>query len=240
MKKIANVFIVFLITMILSGCTATYDLEIKDDGTLLEQLKVNNQLPNDVVELYTKNPIPLSLNEGSVLDYDGDITSAKTKEKSYIEYYDVKYNNETMTFKGKNNIKKFDNTRIATSLFNNIHSNYYSNLISIYGYNGLMVFLSYPELERVVVNIKTDLKVVDNNADSVDGNKYTWIFDKNTPDTKTLYLEIERIIPKEVKEKSDEGNSGGKYTVYIVFGLIGALLILALILKRHYSKNKTI
>ena len=236
MKKIKTVVLIFSV-FILSGCTATYDLVLNEDGDLQDKLVIkSDMLSSTNTSLYTKHPMPTSLDVGCVLDYDTyDLENAEEKQEN-IDYYDVKYDNDNkmLSFESKNSIDLYQNTRIANLLFNNIHVNNYNDMISIYGYNGLIAFLSYPELEQVIVNIKTLGNVVSHNADKVIGNKYTWYFDKNTSDTKDLYLEIKKEDEKNVVETKKTGINSS----YVLIGVFFALIIAIVIMKIYQSRKE--
>lgn len=51
---------------------------------------------------------------------------------------------------------------------------------------GLKYFEQYPNLETVTINIRSSYKMLENNADYVNGNVYTWVLRKGTK--KSIYL----------------------------------------------------
>ena len=48
--------------------------------------------------------------------------------------------------------------------------------------------------DSLTINIKTDLPVIENNADEVDGNTYTWIIDENNYQNHPINLRISRNV----------------------------------------------
>ena len=234
MKRIVKIGILLFISLFISGCTATYNLKINEDGTINDSLVVNHKFSAATINLYTKNKIPTSLDENCVLDYDTYDGSANEEYDENSNYYTVSYKNNMLSFQSQELIDNYDNTRIANLLFNNIHVNNYSNMISVYGYNGLAAFLSYRDLDSVVVNIEVSGNVVENNADKVVGNKYTWYFNKNTADSKELYIEMDSAS----KEKTVVSKKSKINTSYILIGLFAILIILLIALKISQSKKQ--
>lgn len=83
-------------------------------------------------------------------------------------------------------------------------------------------------LDKLVVNITTDLKVTYNNADKVDGNKYTWIIDDTNFQNKPINMKIDL---KETEEKS--------FMWKFILIIIGVIIIIGIsFLIFMYSKNK--
>lgn len=228
-RTLKLIFIIFLVLFI-TGCTATYNMTI-DGEQVRDSLTVNSNFTSNQIKAYTQNAVPVNMNIGCFLDYDQDDVEDATKKKSEINYYEItSKNHSNLNATSASSIKEYKNSRIANSLFNNININNYDNKISIFGFNGLSAFISNLELEKVTVNITVkNKKVTVNDADKVKDNTYTWYFDKNTDDNKTLYLEMENIIKEETTKKS--------YSSYIILAIFAISLIALIIVKIKDIKN---
>lgn len=234
-KKTKMILLVFMI-FILSGCHATYDVKIDGDD-IEEKLTISNAHFNaDQITTYTTYPIPVNLNNSCFLDYDTENLKREDQQKiEGVNYYDITSENNT-NLKATSHlfINNYKQSRIANTLFNNLNVNHYPDMTSIYGYNGLSAFLTYPELEEVTVNIQVSSHVSQHNADQVKGRTYTWYFSKNTSDSKTLYLEMKKENNKEKKKESTEFYSG-----YIILGICFICLVIGMILKIYLSKKES-
>ena len=89
-----------------------------------------------------------------------------------------------------------------------------------------------PRLNNLTVNIKTDLKVTDNNADKVKGNRYTWTFDSND-----FYDKSIKIVMQKNKNLNSSVNSIGKIVIIILMLLVISIIIYKIIRKRYLSEN---
>ena len=232
MKKYIKLTLLVFIAVFLTGCKAKYNIEINDDE-ISENLSINNaNFTDDQINAYTNNPVPVDINDSSFLDYDSDSNNNSVKEEG-VNYYNIKFQNQSQAnIKATMTVKQLNDSRIANSLFNNIHVNNYENVISIYGYNGLQAFISNPELEAVSVNIKVnDMKVTSNDADEVNNNVYSWYFTKDTNSDKTLYIEMSKTEKANVKKS--KFNTG-----YIVLGVFFSCIIVLSIIKIYDLRRK--
>ena len=131
----------------------------------------------------------------------------KTSFRNYIPIYatdvivdtepdqphpDIKYYEKTETdlgngylfnYKYNFDIDKYKEARTIKDGFRsyNISFNEDNQTISLStDSEGILYFDDYPLLEEVTINIKTDYLVLENNADRVNGNTYTWVFTKDS------------------------------------------------------------
>lgn len=83
-------------------------------------------------------------------------------------------------------------------------------------------------IDKLVINIKTKLKVTDHNADKVDNNTYTWIINEDNYQNKPINMKIDL---KNTQEKS--------FAWSIILIIAGVILIVILALLVHiHIKNK--
>ena len=82
------------------------------------------------------------------------------------------------------------------------------------------------QFDSLTINIKTDLEVVENNADKVDGNTYTWVINENNYQNHPIQMRIKK------------GTDKGFNFWIIIIVIIVLLLIIAIFAYNTYLKNK--
>ena len=87
-------------------------------------------------------------------------------------------------------------------------------------------------LEEVTVNIKTDYLVEEDNADKVDGNTYTWVFDRDSNKNINMVIDTTETI-KEI----DSRKSNNTMIIVSIVLVIGVILLLLFV---KYKKNDKI
>ena len=80
--------------------------------------------------------------------------------------------------------------------------------------------------DEVVINIKTDNKVLSNNADKVSGNTYTWVINRKNLGHVKINMEL-----------SKKTNISG-YIIYVIVGIIGIVLCVFGFIVFRKIKNK--
>ena len=97
------------------------------------------------------------------------------------------------------------------------------------------------EVDDLTININTELTVTSNNADTVDGNYYTWKIDKNNYKTKALSMYIERP-QQEIKEddskKNNNTNTKKDNTALHILFVIGIYLAIIIFVINIFNKKK--
>lgn len=243
MKKIKYLFVLIL-PFILCGCNAEYNLEIVDDE-YKEELNVTasednstNLIAYDMSikqynDFYLEKPIPASMNI--------TIFSEDNKEAEGVKYYQKEdLTTEDITgIKFKNTFTKeeYEKSRIVNESYNRfligtIDGNVVLSTGEVFKY-----FKEVPILDTVTVNIKTNHKVIKNNADEVKDNVYTWYITKDNYENKP----IEFQFSKEEKV-SNYDNVIGKTILKVVIIIISIILVLGLaalfIFVKHKRSNK--
>lgn len=191
--------LIMLVVLFLTGCNVTYNIEIKDDkilektGVFLNESDIiitnadingntDSQMSlNEIVDYYYNEGLNAfhnkvlndSLYKKEKINKDGDVGLRFSYDYNYANYNDsfmVKYCTDNNIFK---NDKKY---------------------ISIDVEDGFDVFDwdVYQQLENLTIKIKTNYKVVENNADSVKGNNYEWIIDRDNYKEKNIHLKIKK------------------------------------------------
>lgn len=239
MKKIIKIIVFVFLIVFMTGCNATYNVTI-EENKITDSLTVESNFSSNQIKAYTENAVPVSINVGCFIDYDQDNIENKEKVPG-VNYYSItSKNNMELNATSNMYINEYEKSRIANSLFNNININNYEDKISIYGFNGLSAFTLNPDLESVTVNITVkDKKVIINDADQINGNTYTWNFNRNTNNSKTLYLEMKNIQKKAPKNELEESTTNKSYySTYIILFIFVASVIALVIIKIKDMKNK--
>lgn len=222
MKK---VLLMLSFLFLLTGCSASYELEIKEDK-FSEKIILNDMnVSDDLMEVYLTNAMPFDYQETSYLYYDKIVKPYEIERTKGNKYYDLKsfgqYGIEA-NFSGKFSDYKYSNALHST--FNSVHVNNYEDYISIYGFDGVSAFSNYSTLDRIDVKIKVDKTVREHDADEVNGNTYIWHFYKNNPE-KSLYIEMDsnKVIVEQEKPKITKNIN------YVPFIILGGILVVVIV-----------
>ena len=194
-KNIKKLFLVLFI-FIISGCKAEYNLNISD---------------NKIIEssnFYT---------EENDLDFDNlDEDGPSSLEDIYNNYYkqdyrafDYEINNESLYKKKKLNdygmnlsytydFENFGNSLLFNYEISDGDNSYVNNekyiSIKISDFNCFYGEEEDAISHNLTINITTDLKVLENNADRVNGNVYSWDINRDNYYDKGLYIKIKKNI----------------------------------------------
>ncbi len=175
MNKI-KIILLCVITITFTGCTAEYTLEIDENLTFTESMKLeeNNDffiLNNSTSEEYINNK----------LKYRDDLDTFD---------YDIIYNDDTTIFKADYFEKSIEDYQASSLLINNMFSTLNVEIekekLSIYAtdYTGHSHFgprltAEEPDYSSIKIIIKSPLKLISTNADVVDEENgvYIWNYD---------------------------------------------------------------
>lgn len=235
--KIKKIIIIVLVLM-LTGCSATVNIDIDSN------LKVNEK---DIISFDN-----ISTPNASMRSYINSFLNYYKPTISYKRYsYEVKEGGR----KSKVIFKKSSDNMcdlISTGLFNNqlydriecTEDELYINVKSV-GQNSFGKKQSEKEfdVDDVTINITLPVDVIENNADSVSKNKYTWYYDKQTSPSKELYFKISKSSVEEnkakivKKQKIKSGVNTGIKIIIVVAVFVG-ILYLASRLYDKYKQNR--
>ena len=197
MKK--RLFILVLLTFLLCGCSATVNISI-NDSTINERISIQ-EAPygdasiNDIAQQYRKY-IP-AFKDTIMVDTMPDVatdgvkyyrTSSTEVNGLYNAYYQYDYN-----FREYKNATSINNA-FKSSMVQ--YDSYEKQILITTEASGMVLFSSYPQLENVRINISTNYKVLESNADYSSGNVYTWEFNRDTK--KGVYLLLQDLTGKSV------------------------------------------
>lgn len=183
MRKIKYIFLVLTICLV-TGCSVEYDLTI-------EKKAINEK----VTFIYSNN----EENKNSINELSKQSSAAfynpSTKKTGY---YDISTSEDSNNLYLKYKYKYTDNDFKYSNIINQCY--YKKNIIN--GDNYIIIKTEgtfsclYDDYEQViddvVIKIKTNLKVVENNADEVRFNQYIWKIDKDNYNDKPIYIKIDK------------------------------------------------
>ncbi len=225
--------IVLILSLIfLSGCSVEYNLNIDDDQYLEDLTLTTSSTSQDYENLKNYSwPKPI--------DYTVTGYSEAPEKQDGVTYYDYLNNSNdnqaSITYKYDMSESQIKKSAIIHNCFTSINIYNSDNSKTLQTSSGFECFDKYPPLENVTVNIKTTKEVVDNNADFVNNNTYTWVINKANASTKSIYLELNNSTTQE-EEVSQEGLS-----IEIILIIIGVFIILLVVLiklkNRKYRRN---
>lgn len=219
-KKLA---LFFFILIVATGCDGVYNLEIYDnkyreDATITETNTLN---------WYDKN-------ENGV---------------SFRDFLDEEYNRDNYYY---HKTMLSDSSALALNYKSDFDLNAYSSLglpyrcydyfniieedttILISTSNKNQCYERYKWLDNITVNLKTNHKVLDNNADSVKGNTYTWNLTRENASDKSLQIKISKY--DFVNNYDNEIAKNALLIIGIVLTL-AIIVALAIFIIRRIQKN---
>ena len=231
MRYIKRILLILFLVIMISGCSVDYRIKINDD---------------------------LSVREVAYISENTDRMKSRTNldvDKSVKYLYDIHKRNQMgshdYSITSSNQI-----TRVyASNSYKNLDefSRLYSSDITdspIIRKEGDIVHLSIvqtnyidsnastkPVYDDITVTIEVPFKVIYNNAEKVDGNKYIWTIRKDD-ELKTIKISFN---PKNVNKKVSLGFGERKVNVaYEYILIIGLVIVVAIIIIFIYFKNKKI
>lgn len=206
MKKI---ILLFLCLFLLTGCTVNYDLNItKSDMT--EDISIS--IPKSNLDKETKKFI--KNNENIV--YEG-------QDIFYKKNYKENKNNININYSYTHYEDNLANSKFLNWCYDKIKIDKTSETINISTSKTFKCLNHYGEvkIDKAIINIKTKLKVISNNADEVHGNTYTWRINKDNYMKSPINIQLEnkyQILNKASKE------------LFIIYGAIAVLIIILVLL----------
>ncbi len=239
MKKI-RVFILIMVMFVISGCSSEVTLTINDNI-------VNEKVVIDVSEDKNKKEIKLAFRNYIPIYKDDVLSDTEPDEpKTGVIYYNREDTGNQLVYTTNFPLTKYINSYALNSAFYSPYIKVDSSsgeVIISTNKNGMLVLKDYPNLSSVKVNIIVPYKVLDNNADSVKGNVYTWNFTRNS--NKAIYI---KYNPKENSANTIQGEeqtvnlSKDKKTplqklveenivLFVILGFGGFAIILFVVLK---------
>jgi len=176
MKKL---WLLLLFTFLITGCDATYKIEIYND-TVTEKVTPwynSSEVSGDIYE-YTRELSQKYDDNGDFLTHDSK-KNVKNKNQIGIEL--------TNKYKGIEDFK--DNSKIINYCYiaQNI-TQYEKDSITLKTSQEFTCFNEIEELENVTIAIKSNHKLKETNADKIKGHTYYWYINKENYQNKPISL----------------------------------------------------
>lgn len=193
MKKI---LMLLFFVMFLTGCSTEVNIIINDTG-----INETISIIDDNTNYYNNVPV----------FYDDIFSEIEPDVRNEgVNYYNKNVTHGTNGYKINYNYKfTLDEYKRARSIknafqsFNIIKNTADGELTISTDSSGLKYFNTYSNLNDVKININPSYKVKDSNADYVNGNVYTWLYNKHTK--KHIYMVLE--IPKDESNVNSNPNN---------------------------------
>ena len=200
MKKKLLLLIGLLI--LLTGCTTEVNIYISDNG-VSEEIIIESYPTSYITKAQIKTAFRKYVPAyGSVLLADSEADQAK-RGVSYYTYNIVDFNNGyKTTYSYTFPLKRYYDARtlkeayLSSSVTNN--DNEFTILTDTSGNQYLYL---YPDLDKLVINVKTDYEIEDSNADSCNSNSCKWVYTKDS-NNKGIYIKL-----KKTKTNSNNSNN---------------------------------
>lgn len=233
MKKI----LLLLSFIILSGCTAEYNLEYVDN-TLKEEFVIEADSYEYCGEYLCSNYINSYYNTNISINYlDNEEELASNDDLSKYTFY----NKSLINSSGKYGMileydfddqAKYSTSYISRKLFNNV----IVNDEKIYAYDINNIFENYIYLSEIVVSFSTDKFVSSTNCDEEKDNKYFWYINKNNYQGKVISIQFD-VETNEENTMVKNGYLTWNSVKYIFLILLVIVLVIILIIYEKVRKS---
>lgn len=240
MRKTVRQFIVLIgIILLLSGCTVDYDLNI-DDDFVNENLSFveNDNSKLDTIRTYGTFWMDDISYRNLINEYMKMDIASTSDNKQFYDKQLISNNGVGMNLNSKFKLDNYSESKIAYNCYKYFNVDSEDGIYTISTSKDFLCFNDdYPLLEQVNINITTKYKVLENNADSVNGNTYSWVINKRNADNSKIIIKF--------KTKSDNVfaniiNEDNKFLIIILgaIGVIGLIIVFYVYLKS--KKNNKI
>lgn len=230
MKK--RIIILLILALFTTGCTCEYNLKI-ENGEYQETVTLIGENNQEINLLDDKYSIPV---DKEIYNHPGD---PDTVPQTDGENYKYNFSGNKLTFTYDFNDNSYQNSSAVSNCYNTLTVGYHNDSTIISTSSNAICFSRYPTLNNIQVNVTIDGEVSSHNADSVNGNIYTWNLTRENADSKSINLIFkEKATGKEGANNpiSEVKKTKKDYSMYILGGI---LLVLFLIGYRIYIKIKS-
>lgn len=172
--KNKSLFIIILI--LITGCSVEYNLNI--DSSFSEHTVYIPESSEEMID-GTQYRLPALFSE-SRLTYD----NSNLKEIKYYNIKTLKDNKFSFNFVYDDN--QLNDSNIANSCYQFFSVDAKENEVSILTGNKFYCFDVYEELDSVTININSNYKVIQSNADKIVGKKHTWYITRENASNKPI------------------------------------------------------
>ena len=226
MKK-KMLFLCLLCFFMITGCDVNYELAI-DNDTFKENITMTFSkldIDDEGIAVYKNNKTPISMNENEDKFYDVIVNELN-------DSYDLIYRYD-------HDLSSFKNSYFLANCYPDFDVQSNDKEITLYSGNRFMCFEGDDGLQAdsVKINITTDLKVLENNADYVTGNTYTWTIDHNNYENKLIDIRLQKDVTLKETIENLNVESNASYMSLIIVGVILIIAIIIFVFVRHKRKK---
>ena len=226
LKKIKLISLLLLLFLV-SGCSATYVLDIKS-GEVNESLYINNY-DKETWDSY-KERINIAAGGAVATNYLEDEPEVNEKTEG-INYYNIKriehLDNVGVSYQNIFNKEEYKNSNIIFMNTSDFDYSYNADKIKI-NIKNIEAFKFHPDLKELTVKLTTNHEVLNTNANEIKDNTYFWYLNKNNIEEKTINIELSsKIVEKKLGFlEADEEGYFGKSTLVVIYYIIGIIILL--------------
>ena len=221
----------FFIIILLTGCSVKYDLTINNDFSVSEKVIASEQTKK--LESLTR------LKGDSAVEYI--YKNYKRDKNIFMNTYTKQDSTITTATTSYNNISDYSND-FKSDIFKKINVKKDGTFVTLTANqsNPLTKNTSYSYIyDDITIKIKVPFKVIENNADSVVNDIYTWKID-----TKNNYKNIklkydEGSLKDKINLKINEKTYNINYAFVVISGIILLLLIITSVVVVKNKKNNS-
>lgn len=211
--------ILLLFCLFLTGCSVTYNLTI-DDNTFEENVVFafsKSITSYSDISFYLNDKIPIGLSDNKKF-YNSEI-------KDVGDGYNLVYN-----FNHEENF--IENSYFVNNCYPNVSIINNDDTISISSGKGFNCFIGDDGLkaDSVKINIKTELNVLENNADEVNDDVYTWNINYSNYSSKEINLKLGKDVSAINLKKVNSSSS--------FFAIVTLILLFVFILVYFFVQIK--
>lgn len=255
MKKLI-IFVSLL--FVLTGCEATYNLDIDEDY-------------NEVVTSIPYNNEELREMELDQFNYPAYYDPLFFEEEyGYVEgvtRYNISFN-DRLEYRFKFN-ERYQDSNIANTASENFDVYYSDDNMkpsNIFASGFGIIFNEYSNLSKLTINIKFSGEVSSHNADYVNGNIYSWVVTKDNQDRELIfhYINEKKYSSKNVNSKTGNNTNGSpdnninlvtqqndstsksnqennekkdsKFFLYVLYSLFFGLIFVIIIFRKKFKR----
>ena len=232
MKKKLLVILVLISSVFITGCTVDYNLDFSD-SEMKEVININldssesTEKNIDIMHYSAENEAAAVVYGGSIKKYN---FSENQTSKGYTGIFSYNYSPED-----------FNHAYLLRSCYDSFNfvqteDGYYLVTSDTFRCG----YFSYMKVDKYTLTITSNHKVIENNADRVENNKYIW---EVTPNGKVSINKPLKIVfsNETIKEQVINGlDENSKLVTYIVIGVIGCVILVVsiiFIIKRKKNGN---
>ena len=232
MKNIKKI-IFFSFILFLTGCSVDYKLTINKDSTINEKVvaKENTNRMKSKTNLDEKQSVTFLTNI-----YNRNKLDIKTSTKS------DNYNTEVTAFLSYDSIEKYRDN-FSSDVIKKVKVNRDGDIVTLIAKQNVKLDSNASRsliYDDITVQIEVPFVVIDNNADQVDGNIYTWYIKKDK-DVKTIRIKYkDKEIKNSIKINVKNKDINIKYEVIFSAVIVLFLGFIFIILNYKNKKNNRI